>query len=44
MAAALNDPELHVNPISIDPDRIDLDKDDVLDLLAHLRAAENLAA
>jgi SNF2 family DNA or RNA helicase len=44
MAETLNDRNLHVSPISIDPDEINLDDDDVLDLLAHLRTAEEAAA
>lgn len=40
MAETLNDPGLQVSPISIDPDEINLDDDDVLDLLAHLRPEE----
>lgn len=44
MADTLNDPDLRVSPISIDPDEISLDDDDVLDLLAHLRSSEEIAA
>jgi hypothetical protein len=44
MAETLNDRDLRVSPISIDPDEINLDDDDVLDLLAHLRIAEEAAA
>jgi SNF2 family DNA or RNA helicase len=44
MAETLNDRDLRVSPISIDPDEINLDDDDVLDLLAHLRTAEEAAA
>jgi len=44
MAEALNDPDLRVTPIPIDPDEISLDDDDVLDLLAHLRKTEDVAA
>jgi SNF2 family DNA or RNA helicase len=44
MAVTLNDPSLQITPIPIDADRLDLDDDDVLDLLAHLRAAREVAA
>lgn len=43
MADTLNDPDLRVSPISIDPDEINLDEDDVLDLLAYLRVTEEVA-
>jgi hypothetical protein len=44
MADALNDPELSVSPISIDPDQVSLDDDDVLDLLEHLSASNEVMA
>lgn len=43
MADALNDPDLRVTPIPIDPDSIDLDSDDVRDLLDHLQDVQEAA-
>jgi SNF2 family DNA or RNA helicase len=40
MADALDDPELRISPVPVDAERLDLDADDVVDLLGHLRTDE----
>lgn len=44
MADVLNDPGLRLNPVEVDPDSIDLDSDDVIDLFEHLRSPQEIAA
>lgn len=44
MGEALDDADLRVSPISLDPDRTELDQDDVLDLIGHLTGRAELAA
>jgi hypothetical protein len=44
MGEALDDADLRVSPISLDPDAVDLDQDDILDLIVHLGRRDELAA